>query len=117
MEPIHVVVDRERWYRGRGPDSSRLLLLDGTMCCVGFLCRTMKIPEDAIRNVAAISEMHNASKFPDGWLLQTKHTPFGLSESSSFGQLYTINDSTKMGDAEREALLIAHAEPLGIQFE
>jgi hypothetical protein len=89
------IVDRQTWYRGKGPYTSYLLKRDGSRCCIGFVGQQCQIPDQELMNVPSISGLANGcgGLFPQ-WMLQ-----------SQINKAYTTNDDPTLTDFEREIQL------------
>jgi hypothetical protein len=120
-----LTIERSRWYRGKGPGGSRLLLPSGQMCCVGCLLDTVGIdrermlgvacPADIITNERSQAEDHG---IPDFLLAARKvfKTSIGVLDNSKLcSQLMAINDSTEMSDTDRERNITRLLGAVGIR--
>lgn len=140
-ELVKVVVDRARWYRGRGEDFSRLLLTkdgdhpdasdNGKMCCLGFACIAMGIAKAEFANRATprdlISYDCDGSRFVDPTKRLTKAQVDWLSKD--FSELMSVNDNELWDgeepqgeteyktEAEREARIAELGKEVGLEFE
>lgn len=93
MKPKEFVIDRKKWYRGRGSANSALLRSDGTMCCMGFYAK--------------------ACGFEDREILDAGTHPFSATIESPyfidgrFGQagLFDVNDNVTLSEEDRETIL------------
>lgn len=68
---MKVVIDRRRWYRGKGGDGSMLRKLSGKQCCLGFLCRALKVPAKAMLELAMPTEVSSQYELP-AWLRRSR---------------------------------------------
>jgi hypothetical protein len=102
---IKVTVDRAKWYRGEGPDLSRLLRGDGKMCCIGFLGKAMGIPDDAMIGVETLygTTIPEACAFSDQY-------------RDALIDAYDVNDKKGMKAAEREQKLKRLGKKMGVAF-
>ncbi len=104
------VITESTWFRGHGPEQSRLLRQDGTMCCIGQICKQLGVPDSAIldsKTVVAIpsAEDEKTSEFIDAITLH------GLN------QAYCINDNANIDDVERKRQLVEHFERAGVGLD
>lgn len=121
MEIPHkaVVINRKTWLRGEGTSPSRLLRSsDGKMCCVGFICLAEGVPEEAIKDKAAL---HNIDlelfDFDENVRLQAIHNT--TCASGYEPGVYILNDNSFINSAEREKALTVKLGACGydITFE
>lgn len=47
-----VIIDRSKWWRGKGEEESRLLNSHGQMCCLGFVCEAFGASSEQLREVS-----------------------------------------------------------------
>jgi hypothetical protein len=95
---MKLVIDRTKWLRGEGYSVSKLLRSsDHKMCCIGFLCADLGIPESELLDVAGSHSQPFSCELPL-WLAVRKDT------ESDLQQAYNINDEI-FPDAEREQRL------------
>lgn len=108
-------VNRLLWFRGQGPSGSKLLLPDGTMCCLGHVGRQCGVTDEQMLNRG----------YPAGAIFgYGEYSPENIGASlAPFPEWFTpeldsistnhpdvrrcaeINDDTTIDDAEREAKL------------
>jgi hypothetical protein len=121
-----IIIDRNLWSRGAHDRNALLIteemaeewedsetpLIEGTMCCLGFVCLALGATEKQIRG----------KDFPADTKLHLK----GLSETDSNGDLRdtqfskdaaNINDDATIDDEERETQLCALAIENGFKFK
>ena len=91
-------VKRSNWYRGQGTSGSRLLRVDGTRCCIGFVGEQCGIADEAMLNVGQICFVDGKSKSPK-W--------FELGNADDLMQAYSLNDDNIVSDPQRETGLAA----------
>lgn len=125
---MQLVIEREKWLRGEGPEGSRLLRpIDGKMCCLGFLCLAKGKTPDEIRD-----------KYSPGKAGFThEELPDLIKELSTYGdKLHTelcfdmmrVNDSIMFGryvdapqgyitESERESELTKLFAKMGVELE
>lgn len=113
--PTHlkVVVDRTKWYRGKGGDNSRLRNSDGLMCCMGFaaLASHEGVKESDILGHPTIAVALRFGEFPE----EVNCLPF-WQNWVEHRHLYSINDHPKLAPSERERRLIEEGLKVGIEF-
>lgn len=51
-----VIVDMDRWYRGKGAEESKLKQVNGEMCCLGFVCEAEGIENFRVATPGEVSE-------------------------------------------------------------
>src|SRR5579863_7633544 len=102
------IVDRQKWYRGHGQDTSRLLLPDGQRCCIGFVGQQSGISDADLINMPSIASTSVAEKFP-AWM----QTP----NAQDIHRAYNINDSRRLTYVERELQLKALFSKHGDEIE
>jgi hypothetical protein len=132
---LKVVIDREKWYRGKSGAGSRLLVRsddparDGKMCCLGFAALAAGFTEDEIRGYGTPAHLN---------LRDEIHPAFkGLTDESDrracsevCTDMMSINDRfhydwhgdpfappSPEEDKLREAELIRLAGQIGMDFE
>lgn len=97
-----LVIDRARWFRGKGADDSRLLRsCDGRMCCLGIYLEACGVPSDALENTPYPSTYRLRPFIPAEaqWLLaRDSRNP----TSSDAIDLATTNDRTSIKARTRE---------------
>jgi hypothetical protein len=102
-------VERATWLRGT--DQSALLIEDGRMCCLGFLCLAYGVTRKAIEDVS----------MPEGVTAGHRKLPAWLRDDdwdSSVHALSEINDSKDISDKTRERRLAREfaKHKLGVKF-
>lgn len=104
------VVDRKKWYRGKGSRYSQLLRTDGMRCCIGFVGQQCGIGDrDLLGRLGAVNA---PSTLWPKW--------FFVRHASSARDLilaYNLNDRRRMSDADREAALKALFAKHGDELE
>jgi hypothetical protein len=108
-QPLTVVINRKKWFRGYGSEKSRLLQPrkeGGKMCCLGFDAIALGFTRQDILGEQSPADVAE-----------------GVPGLSSLGyntltceSMMTVNDSQGMSDAEREATLIKLAKRIGRRF-
>lgn len=95
------IVDRRKWYRGKGGEESYLLSPDDQLCCIGFVGQQCNIPDNSLKNFAVVAyRKEGHANFP-AWM---RNIP---THDSPIGRAYEINDNEEISDAKREARLKA----------
>lgn len=93
------VIDRKKWYRGKGAAGSRLLRDDGTMCCLGQVGRQCGLKPKDIKGKGSPRRVES-DKFPE-WLTN------GIENTDACLSAMQINDRIGIKDAYRERRLKA----------
>lgn len=110
-ELTEVVIDRAKWYRGKGPQYSRLLRVDGMMCCIGFACLARgNTPQRILNRLSPVSASRGGAINLSGLL---GGDGFNTAECAD---MMSINDDMEISDAERESELIPLAQQAGFKF-
>lgn len=102
---IECRVDRKTWYRGKGGKESRLLRDDGTRCCIGFLGKELKIPDDDMLQETELS--HCSTRVG---------RTFSDDNDIAVTSAYNVNDDDTISDRERETELIVVGKDMGVNF-
>ena len=115
---LTVVVDRAKWLRGEGSNTSYLLRqADGKMCCLGFVCVTAGMTPEQISGLTAPSSLVSVRRpIPPAVKRLLDHNTFFTVNSAITVSMMITNDAKDMSDAEREAQLQASGLEVGIQF-
>jgi len=93
------IVDRKTWYRGKGPDKSKLLRVDGTRCCIGFVGQQCGVSDDLMLDRPGVESFHCA---PTGLL---PLFPAWIYTTDDLMYAYDVNDEPELSEAERESQL------------
>jgi hypothetical protein len=88
------IVDRQKWYRGRGADDSKLLREDGTRCCIGFVGQQCGLSDERLSGESSVFGVPN-DRWPK-WM---------IGYTSSVVAAYVVNDDKKISDEKREFAL------------
>lgn len=104
-----LIIDRAKWFRGKGAYHSRLLTSDGKMCCLGFECMARGYTEQQIKDVDAPTRL--AFKHPDlasniDWLVikgADDSWRFGFVHTPVCKELMEVNDNRELSDEARES--------------
>ncbi len=105
--PLEVIIDRKRWYRGKGGKASSLLRYDDRkMCCLGF---------DAIACGAKPSDIEYISD-PEGSCLPLPGIVENGKNTEVCNKMIKINDNMDIEDVEREHLLTQYAKDIHRKF-
>ncbi len=117
MERLRVIVDRSRWYRGKGSVESRLRRsVDGQMCCLGFACLAAGHSEDDITEAATPLELRS-SLLPGTEEYRAARKRLDDGHGTAIGEAININDSRHITDEERERDLARILTQVGIDLE
>jgi hypothetical protein len=108
---VKVVVERSKWHRGKGAIGSKLVLPNGTSCCLGFVGREIGFDDAEMRDYTSPMRMRgDLSRWPKGLLNQDMN-------SEVCSALMRSNDDPELFDSVRENLLIGLGREAGIEFE
>lgn len=132
------VVDRSKWYRGKGPEHSALLNSKGEMCCLGFYARAAGLPASIIRNIASpagavelcavgatlgkkraivrSSKVLWETKLTTSSIRNTSNTAV-ISNTDATAKLMNVNDFQGITDTSREEQLTAIFKGIGINIK
>lgn len=103
------VIDRKRWYRGKGDSESRLLV-PGTqkMCCLGQVARQCGLKPKNIRDVSSPANVSTVlhDQFPK-WLLGICVLDAKTIDSPACTNAMAVNDDPEITDKDRERQLKA----------
>lgn len=102
---MELTIERSRWLRGKQSQSG--LLVDGKMCCLGFLCKKLGATDESMEGIS----------MPNDETCRFKSTlPEWLQSDGIFYKGYELitndvelaakhNDSANLSDHEREVLI------------
>lgn len=124
---IEVVIDRKKWGRGVGDETSRLYNpYTRKMCCLGFVCKTAGIPVAQFSGISTPSDLRRSleqkgKKLPP--ILKKMTGP--LNDRCVTSEMIGINDwiidlnddMDIQSEAQREHLLTKLALKLGLKFK
>lgn len=123
---MKVIVDRQRWLRGLGNNfpedytgvQKAGLRVDGKMCCLGFLCTTLGIPEDELENKGMPADLGieilpfvTQDTDEEGFPIERYENVYPLED------LAEINDDYQLRDQDRENKLKELAKEINVEFE
>jgi hypothetical protein len=137
---MKLIIDRAKWIRGEGSDSSYLLRnLDNKMCCLGFYACELGIPGAQIGGVRTPTDLvpftakGNSTVLKDGSWLVSKMTgvlKHSWKTSEDAHKLMTINDyeigmdslfflasDPIVSEADRESRIAAIFAEHGVEVE
>ena len=95
-------VDESKWYRGKGGHESKLLRIDGLMCCLGFLGESLNVPCVGMLDK---EEPGIVSEWPNDLVKRAKVTC----------DIINVNDEPKINDNLRKTKLVRLFASLGIR--
>lgn len=119
MKKDYLIIDRAKWRTGGNPilnpnytgeGSTHLLNDQGYMCCLGFRCEQMGIPEQHLLNVGMPSGLYNLYDIPDLINESGKNSEFAV-------QAVRINDDPSLSTKEREKAITEHFKKIGVIVE
>jgi hypothetical protein len=111
MKQIKVIVDRQTWYRGKGPATSSLLRRDGQRCCIGFLGKTLGLKDPEMRYRATMRDVTI-----HGCKTETA-SEFEYAHADTLVEAYDVNDSKDFTEKQREGQLKKLGKAMGVRFE
>src|ERR1700722_8114543 len=88
------IVDRKRWYRGKGQDDSWLLNRNNKMCCLGFYAEACGVDHKSMRDIPS----------PEGvahWKTKLVIKRYGRNNLTC-NNMMSVNDDEDINDSERE---------------
>ena len=99
------IVERPKWYRGKGGVFSRLLIDTGShageMCCVGFWCKQiLQLTDDELGGIAVMEDTTRALPIIHGLSIKDHEAL-----SKVMGQIYSTNDRIQTTEEDREERL------------
>jgi hypothetical protein len=102
-----LVIDRKKWYRGKGPASSALLTESKKMCCLGFLGRAEGLKPKDIRGITTPSDSDLPKELltPSFKKLVEYHHSDLPFDNELCKKLTKLNDKEDISDKERESKL------------
>ena len=111
-----LIIDRKKWYRGKGCDESQLYKSSGKMCCLGFACKQLgglkTCHINGINTPQAVADRLDAKS--RAALLDTPlsflftpyvHDVVDVVNSNECNNLMNINDNMECLDVDRESLI------------
>jgi len=112
---MKLVIDRSKWYRGRGGADSRLERSDGQMCCLGFFGVACGVAPEHLKGIAyprlpSVAHRSGDAKWP-GWLFEEVdglRSHLGLNDNRT--RLAKLNDSVVGADERERAIAAIFAE-------
>lgn len=116
MKKDYLIIDRAKWRTGgegihkTGEGNTVLLNDEGYMCCLGFRCEQMGIPEKLLLNVGMPSGLYNSYDIPDLINELGKNSEFAV-------QAVKINDDGEPSPKEREKAITKHFKTIGVTVE
>jgi hypothetical protein len=100
-----LVIDRTKWYRGKGDTHSRLLRADdGMMCCLGFYSLACGLSREDIEDISFPTSVDWSLPGEMDWLCGEPGDDCDYTVEVRVGN---VNDSTAITDVEREQRLTA----------
>ena len=113
-----LIIDRKKWYRGRGTAESRLRLKNGTMCCLGFYALSCGKTEDEILDKSyLLTEEYDMYSLPTTeeaeWLNSELEYPY----CSTSRLLGFTNDDVDLKEEDREQQISEIFAKNGVEVE
>jgi len=59
------IIDRRKWFRGKGGEDSQLLKTNGKMCCVGIYGKALGVPRKYLFDIATVTSSDFAAREGD----------------------------------------------------
>ncbi len=115
---MRFTVTRDEWFRGEGPDGSRLLLPDGRKCCLGFLGLECGLDERDIlgKETFSMIDTHVDQTVLPGTLIERRPPGLiGYNETRLCDDIIEVNDDEEMSDDERESTLTRLFAEAGVE--
>lgn len=113
---IKVVIDRKRWYRGKGDlGNSMLRTPSRKQCCLGFACRVLGAKAKDILGKAMPDDVSDDIDLPG--LVVPALFSSGKNSSHFSSRAAIINDDMDISDRSRESKLRALAKASGFRFQ
>jgi len=108
---MKLTIDRSRWLRGEGTDSSFLQRpTDQKQCCVGMYLASLGVEEEKLDGVLSAQGVKDLPEGA-GWLLTS------CLSSSAADELYSVNDDEDIRESERESRVAVLFKVAGIDVE
>lgn len=115
MKKDYLIIDRAKWRTGHYSDNrtgrgdTQLLNDEGYMCCLGFRCLQMGVPEDELLNVTSPGDLGRKWQVPDLVLKKPKINGGHKDYDTDFSyEAMDINDDIHLTPKEREQKIIKH---------
>lgn len=127
-----LIIDRTLWFRGNGSAMSKLRLMDGKMCCLGFYALACDYSVEEITNklyfggvagdINVNTEEYIPAKGESAWLNARSCGPLFIYRDFWMGEkvyasLANINDDMDLTDQVREARIAKIFKQNGVQIE
>lgn len=117
MKKDYLIINRAKWrtggaynYNKTGKGHTALLNKQGYMCCLGFRCHQMGIPEKDLLGLSSPEELANNWTIPDLITYDGDDTSFTL-------KAIRINDDANCFQPEREKRIKKHFATIGVTVE
>lgn len=123
MQNETLVIDRVKWYRGKGGHGSALLRAkDHLMCCLGFCLLQRGFSSDELLEVGTPGEMPCVNRahpdaFPKVAGLVDEYDEGGTYETETCEALVDVNDDPNIDDATREKRITKLFAEIGITVQ
>lgn len=100
--PKTFVINRSKWFRGKGATNSRLLTASGLMCCLGQIGEQCGIAPDILRYKTSPSVLPSdeCNKYPTCFFVGHQRN------SDLTCRAMSLNDNSSLLDEDREQRLI-----------
>lgn len=115
-EPFKFVVYRDKWLRG-DPFNSAMLDANGGRCCLGFYCKALGIADEHQIDMLTPRKVARDSGLALPEWLVVPDGSISFRNSMIAESLMTLNDSSSLTDAEREATIVEIFAEHGVVVE
>lgn len=127
MKKDYLIIDRAKWRTGgisylnlnyTGEGSTLLLNEEGFMCCLGFRCHQMGVPEEDLLGSPTPDSLSELYDIPDLIEKVGLFCDFSVYRDTRFTQdAVNINDNTGLSSKEREKAITKHFKKIGVTVE
>lgn len=111
-----LIIDREKWYRGKGPDGSRLLRTDGCRCCLGFDLQRRGFTDEQLLDVGVPEAVETDAPI-DGLTFAFEDERDGFGPTGTNELLVEFNDNPDLSESERELRITSAFAEIGVEVE
>ena len=115
MKKDYLIIDRAKWRTGyfsdnqTGRGDTQLLNAEGYMCCLGFRCLQMGVPENELLDTSTPGDLADKWQIPDLVLKKSKIQNDGPDYNTEFSyKAMDINDDVDLTPEEREKRIIKY---------
>lgn len=115
-----LVIDREKWYRGKGFMGSALRVEDTeTYCCLGFLGKSCGLLDQHITGIGSPGGLQSKyrEEFPPELFTEGEDPSSLVGNSAWTSRAIALNDDEHLAEPDREAALTYHFHQIGYELE